>query len=162
MTCNNITGVLGPYLPQTKCLNLVWGRDKETQESFAARNRIFTFTEFWVQDWSRLQVFLHVGLFSSLSLWHQRSQWIVKTLQCFQSSQFKFAIIGKGLKHPLVDALPNSTAIFHHRSMATPGILTTTKTLGERMGKYKLVLRGFCSSAKLKVLAKPQWIGRQV
>jgi len=48
----------------------------------------------------------------------------VKTLQCFQSSQFKFAIIGKGLKHPLVDALPNSTAIFHHRSMATPGILT--------------------------------------
>jgi len=81
----------------------------------------------------------------------------VKTLQCFQSSQFKFAIIGKGLKHPLVDALPNSTAIFHHRSMATPGILTTSKTLGERMGKYKLVLRGFGSSAKLKreVWAKP-------
>ena len=27
MTCNNITGVLGSFLPQTKCFYFVWGKD---------------------------------------------------------------------------------------------------------------------------------------
>ena len=45
MTCNNITGVLGSFYSK-QVFNFVWGKDIETQKSFAARNRLFTFTEF--------------------------------------------------------------------------------------------------------------------
>jgi len=64
----------------------------------------------------------------------------VKTLQFYQSSQFKFAIIGKGFRDTLglrLFPIPQrdlTIGVWLHQEYST-----TTKTLGERKGN-KLVL----------------------
>ena len=111
MTCNNITGVLGSFYSK-QVFNFVWGKDIETQKSFAARNRLFTFTEFpnvGFTEFPNFQVFLHIYI--SFLHFHCGTKGVSelwRLFQSFQSPQFKFAIIGKGL---VVDALPNLTMI---------------------------------------------------
>ena len=161
MTCNNITGVLGSCLPQTKCFSFVWGKDTKPRSPLLPGIE-FSLSQCWVQDWSRSRSFnilacflhFHCGTKGVSELWRHFK---VSNLHNSNSQ-----LLGRAKSHPLVDALPNSAARFYHRGMATPGILTTTKTLGERMenGALGILLECKAYDSKNRYGQSFHWIGR--